>query len=363
MFGRPPKAKKVKSTYSKEADGTMLVSIQFTPFTHGHDLGDERNYDPIQYRKMVENPRTQKRIANGYAVGFYSHHSRQKGAGYVAGERDAEGNTVFPCCKTLSMEWVDGEVKHEQRILSNKIGLEVQTLIENAVGGFSSLHDLENGDFLGFDYVVSPNFSTNRVLVDNLCEDGLCSIDMDTITRKTENIVRDNIKGYLSSIGKNNKAVENAIYALEIQEDNSQKLLDSIAKAKEITDNEKEVLELEKKELSLELEQAKDYITDSEKELEELTINYKNELNSLRDTHEKQLDAITQQLKQEGFTSKISTDGIDVNIQKKTATIFKTVDFAKEEQLAKDNIKNIDIKKEEEKKPLARYRSNMIVHI
>jgi hypothetical protein len=202
MFKRE---KKQLADIKKFDDGTMEVSITFDPFTHGHDLGVARNYTPEDYKAMVESKSTQGRIANGYAVGYYSHSNRNPHKGYIPSERNGEGNEVIPCCKTLEMKWVNGKVRHTQRILANKIGKEIQKLIEGGVGGFSSVHNLKTKEFFGFDYVITPNFSSNRAIVDNVCEGGVCALD--SITTEVES--------YLKLIGKDSIEVRDAIVALE----------------------------------------------------------------------------------------------------------------------------------------------------
>jgi len=277
MFGKKEKPHTVKSKLKEHEDGTMTVEIAFSPAKHGHDLGAERNYDLKAYQDMVESKSTQTRIKNGYSLGYYSHHSRDKAKGYTPSERDAEGNIVFPVCKTLSMTWdsQNQEVIHTQRILNNPIGKEVQTLIKNAVGGFSSVHDLTEGKFLGFDYVVAPNFSSNRVLVDNLCKDGLCDIDLDSIQSTTEKSVKEEIRNYLDDIGVDSIKVENALYSLETFEDNSQSLLDSIKSQKAIFEGMEKDYNAQLDSLALDFETADAARVEAEtkrSELQELVI-------------------------------------------------------------------------------------------
>lgn len=241
------------------SDGTMEVTIEFDPFTHGHDLGAKRNYNPEKYRNMVENESTQTRIANGYAIGFYGHDNRTSKRNHLASERDGKENVIFPCCKTLSMQWEHtgnnkGIVKHTQRILNNTIGKEIQQLIKSGVGGFSSVHDLTNGNFLGFDYVLSPNFTTNRVMVDNLCKNGMCGISKDSIETRINNDIKDNIKTYLHSCGVDDTTLVDTIYNLErttSEYENVELMLDVIEtekrnKSKELDEVENRKLEVEK---------------------------------------------------------------------------------------------------------------------
>ncbi len=274
----------------KKEDGTMEVTITFDPFYHGHDLGSKRNYNVDKYRAMVENNSTQARIANGYAVGYYSHDSRSRKKGYVAAERDDNGNEVIPCCKTLKMEWVEGEnkVRHTQRILNNKIGKEIQKLIENGVGGFSSVHNLSNGSFYGFDYVISPNFSSNRAVVDNICENGVCSIDADSIKTEIEDTLRDEIESYLMSIGVDSIEARDALLYLEEHRDSfiaNNKAIKALEKAKIEHQEQLDAItiqkDLELQQKDIELDELRDEIERLKAEIDNIKYDYKVKLDSL----------------------------------------------------------------------------------
>ena len=185
-------------------DGSLEVTITFNPFEHGHYMGGARNYNPQKYKAMIENKKTQLHIDNGYALGGYTHDVRTK-SGQIKSFME-NGEPIIPCCKTVSMEWVNrgsgkGFVRHTQRIADNKIGREVQKLIKAGIGGFSSVHNLQSGDFFGFDYVIYPNFTTNRAIVDNTCKNGMCSITRDSIEVSLERDLRDNVKTYLKHNG------------------------------------------------------------------------------------------------------------------------------------------------------------------
>jgi len=175
--------KKIAKGIKRLDDGTMEVTISFSPFKHGHKLGAERNYNRDAYKAMVENKVSQMHIKNGYALGYYSHSVRSKQNPCTAVEHNNNDEVIYPIAKTIEMYWDNDrqEVVHTQRILNNKGGKEIQKLIENGVGGFSSVHNLKTSLFCGFDYVLSPNFSSNRAVVDNVCKGGVCSLDADDI--------------------------------------------------------------------------------------------------------------------------------------------------------------------------------------
>jgi hypothetical protein len=210
-------SKKVIANEIKEFDdGSMEVDINFNPFEHGHKLGTARNYNINKYKDMVTNKVTQTHIKNGYALGTISHDYRDKNTGMLL-NTDENGDPIIPICKTLKMEWNEGNnnpVSHRQRILNNKLGKEIQILIKNGIGGFSSAHNLNKGAFFGFDYVIYPNFTTNRVIVDNVCQNGMCSFDA-IISIKDE--LKSQIGTYLDSIGfSGSDDVLNALVNIEL---------------------------------------------------------------------------------------------------------------------------------------------------
>jgi len=236
-------------------NGEMEVTVTFTPFEHGHNLGSTRNYNKSLFRDMVNNKEVQMHIKNGYAVGYYSHQNRDLRT-LIPSERNSNGDEVFPCCKTISMKYNDDDtVTHTQRILSNDIGKEVQKLIKGGVGGFSGVQNIPKKKFYGFDYVISPNFTTNRVIVDNSCKNGMCGISMDSVSNELENDIQKRIRNYMDSIGVDDENVFKALFNLEkytdeysntlellgeIEKTKMQKseTLDSIIKSKEILQSE-----------------------------------------------------------------------------------------------------------------------------
>ena len=231
--------KQIADKIKMNDDGSMEVTITFDPFEHGHELGSPRNYDPKKYKAMVENPKTQMHIKNGYAIGGYTHDIRNSKG--LLKNLDDNGNPIIPALKTLSMEWIPtgngyGLVKHTQRIANNKIGKEIQELIKAGIGGFSSAHNLTTGDFFGFDYVALPNFTTNRVIVDNTCKNGMCGLNYDNVKNELEDELYSKIEYYLDSLGYeyNKDDIDRLVFLEKQREDykNNLLLLDKIKEAK-----------------------------------------------------------------------------------------------------------------------------------
>jgi len=157
-------------------NGQMEVTITFDVSNNGHNFGASRNYDLVKYKTMIDDINVQKAIKDGYCKGYLGHQKRNTKAGYLPSEVDTDGNEVEPVCMTKSMSMNENMVTHTQRIFNTEQGIKVQKLILNGGVGFSSVHNLKEKKFFGFDAVISPNFSTNRVIVDSICN-GACEID------------------------------------------------------------------------------------------------------------------------------------------------------------------------------------------
>jgi hypothetical protein len=199
-------------------NGNMIVEVTFDVAKHGHSLGKPRNYNMQKYQAMIDSDKTKKHIKNGYCLIFYSHEARTPSKNYLAFERDKDGNYQLPVGRVLEVSFSHpSTVKFKALILNNAMGKEVQKLIESGVGGFSLVNDLKNKILLGIDFVLSPNFSSNRVITDETCKNGMCNISLDTVQQKIEDELEKSVSAYLDGIGVDDKDVFNAIVTLERQ--------------------------------------------------------------------------------------------------------------------------------------------------
>lgn len=186
----------------KETDEFLEIELTFNLNTNGHDFGSKK-YNQNLYERMIESSSTKQRIANGYALGGYSHKHRNPSKLY-----QFDGDA---CIKTISMEWLgDGKVKHVERIIKTDIGKKIIILLKNGVGGFSSVHHLKTARFAGFDYVHYPMFASNKLVHDNACKNGVCNFSMDDVFSDAEKLVSD----FMGNNGYS-KEVEESIQYLE----------------------------------------------------------------------------------------------------------------------------------------------------
>ena len=134
--------------------------------------GQDRNIDLRVLTSMVNSPAVQERVRNRDMVGYYGHWQRMK-----FGMRPPE--TVIVGGKAVNLEPAivttylraesDGTIEHRTEFLETASGKVAARLNKSRTGGFSSAIDAyPRGNvsvptlFAGFDYVLEPNYTTNR---------------------------------------------------------------------------------------------------------------------------------------------------------------------------------------------------------
>jgi septum formation inhibitor MinC len=194
-----------KQEVKKLANGDVEVTISFDITKHGHKLGLPRNYNVSKVQKLIRSKEVQSHIESGYALGLYGHGNRDTKNPLVAKEKNPMGEDIEPICKTTQLSIRGNIITHTQRIVANEWGKKVMKLLDSGFGGFSFVWDIKNEKFGGADYVLSPNFNGNRVLVESICADGTCKLDsvMDSIVTealdgaKVDETIFDDVKDLL----------------------------------------------------------------------------------------------------------------------------------------------------------------------
>lgn len=134
--------------------------------------GKDRNFDLRALTALVNSPEVQEQVKNRDLVGYYGHWQRMK-----FGMRPPE--TVIVDGKMVNIEPAlvttylraepDGTIEHRTEFLDTASGKVAARLFRSKAGGFSSainakprgnLHVADG--FFGFDYVLEPNYTTNR---------------------------------------------------------------------------------------------------------------------------------------------------------------------------------------------------------
>lgn len=157
------------------------ISASFNLFNEGRQYtGNHRKYVLESVQAMIASPATRERIQLREGLGYLGHGRRQilgkLDPGEVEQIRLPSGEMLLveniPACVTTALTiGDDGTVTHTQELLDTKPGQVAQALNDSKVGGFSWATGGNDGgafgatrvkSFHGFDYVMNPNFSSNR---------------------------------------------------------------------------------------------------------------------------------------------------------------------------------------------------------
>ncbi|ALK30856.1 hypothetical protein [Burkholderia plantarii] len=127
--------------------------------------GKERSFDIRSIVDAINGPACQERVKSRDMTGYYGHWPRIKFGMNPAegGLDDGRPALVEPALvTTLLRASLDGTIEHQAEFLNNDPGQVAAKLYAGRVGGFSSAIDPLRPEFFGFDYVLEPNYSTNR---------------------------------------------------------------------------------------------------------------------------------------------------------------------------------------------------------
>ncbi|ALS62274.1 MULTISPECIES: hypothetical protein [Burkholderiales] len=127
--------------------------------------GKERHFNIRAIVAAINGPACQERVRNRDMQGYYGHWPRIK-FGLNPAEGGLEGgkpSIVEPALvTTLLRAHDDGTIEHQAEFLDTDSGQVAAKLYASRTGGFSSAIDQTRPEFFGFDYVLEPNYSTNR---------------------------------------------------------------------------------------------------------------------------------------------------------------------------------------------------------
>ena len=123
--------------------------------------GKERHFHLQKMAEAINSPATQERVKHRDMLGYYGHWPRVK-YGLNPCEGNEAGALQPALVTTLLTAKDDGTITHKAEFLKTKPGQIAAQLFSSRTGGFSSAIDESKPDFFGFDYVLEPNYSTNR---------------------------------------------------------------------------------------------------------------------------------------------------------------------------------------------------------
>lgn len=146
---------------------------------------DRSNVDFSRVIAYINGPVCDEKVKNRDLLGFYGHFTRQK---YGLEPREVGANKKYetflvPAIVTTKLKaYKDGTIEHQAEFLETEPGQICAKLYNSHVGGFSSVINGTRDAFLGFDYVLEPNYTTNRgYLLDSVNSLDMTAAEMDSV--------------------------------------------------------------------------------------------------------------------------------------------------------------------------------------
>lgn len=190
--------------------------------------GKERNFNIAQIAAAINSPETQERVKNRDMHGFYGHWPRVK-FGMIPNEGVMDGQDTAPrvipaFITTYLQAFPDGTVEHRAEFIDTEPGQVAAKLHASKVGGFSSAIDEMNPRFFGFDYVLEPNFSTNR----GYSLDSAAGMTLDDVEQAVRDEQLHAMSILLDSVNAERKAVSDVIERLQAENEELLSMLSSV---------------------------------------------------------------------------------------------------------------------------------------
>ena len=185
------------------------VVIKYNLKDRGREFrGRDRNFNIAAIVKAINSEECQERVRKRDMLGFYGHWPRVK-----LGMNPCEGGfdkgrpaIVEPALVTTMLKaYPDGTIEHQAEFLDTDSGIVASKLYDSQVGGFSSAIDQRKPEFCGFDYVLEPNYSTNR----GWTLDSVDGVDVDA------EIQNEQLKGALSLLERRDSELKMANETIE----------------------------------------------------------------------------------------------------------------------------------------------------
>lgn len=196
--------------------------------------GKDRHFDIAAIVKAINSPACQERVRKRDMLGYYGHWPRQKFGIYPA-EGGIEGGkpaVVEPALvTTLLRAYPDGTIEHKAEFLDTDSGKIASRLFMNRVGGFSSAIDAAAPAFYGFDYVLEPNYSTNRGwTLDGVNCDGMTLDDVEAA------IKGEQLRGVMELVKRYEIALDVANESIEKLTAENEQLLSAAATGRDVAE-------------------------------------------------------------------------------------------------------------------------------
>ncbi len=223
---------------------TQVIRYNLTERGRKH-RGTERNFDLKAIADAINSQSTQEKVKNRDMFGFYGHWARIKFGMNPAegGIADGKAQSLEPAIVTVSLKAdYQGNIEHVAEFLPTNAGQIAYKLWQGKTGGFSSAIDERKPEFFGFDYVLEPNYATNRGFAfdsafESACEGGICKVGMNR-NDLDEAIYEEQINGLNQLLDAVTSEKEHQALFIEVlQEENAALKAKNEADKKTVLDN------------------------------------------------------------------------------------------------------------------------------
>lgn len=153
--------------------GKLTKMITYNVHERGRKVtGQNRCFDTVALGKLINSPAVQESVKSGDMQGYFGHWPRVKFgmATQEGGVLDGKAVSLPLAIRTVHLSAdSDGNITHQAEFLDTHEGRLASSLYDSNTGGFSSAIDAVPrtnpsipSAMYGFDYVLSPNYNTNR---------------------------------------------------------------------------------------------------------------------------------------------------------------------------------------------------------
>ena len=209
--------------------------IKYNLNDRGRDLtGQKRNFDTKKIAGYINSQKFQESVKHRDVFGYFGHWVRQK-FGLKPSEVVVDKGQLIPIepaiLTTEIKAYSNGDVEHKVKFLDTPTGKIAKSMWESATGGFSSVIDEATGAFYGFDFVNSPNFSTNRgyafdsANADVSFDSVLIAYDealryVETLETLNQNLAKQALEASAGQINLSNKAMDAITQNVDLKAEN-----------------------------------------------------------------------------------------------------------------------------------------------
>lgn len=190
--------------------------------------GKDRNFNIRAVMDAINGPECQERVRNRDMHGFYGHLTRVK-FGMIPNEGVMDGSDTVPrvipaFVTTYLKAFPDGTVEHKAEFLDTGPGQVAAKLYGSRVGGFSTAIKEVPAEFFGLDYVLEPNYTSNR----GYALDSVAGMTLDDVDAAILDEQLQGMLAVLDSVNAERNAANEAIERLQVE---NEELLSMLAAA------------------------------------------------------------------------------------------------------------------------------------